>query len=340
MKKKLLIMLLVGIVALTGCGNSAGTEDTSKSESSEKSDVKFVEIQGEKVNVSKAEEIKLGETYETDSNLEFSLFKVSAKNKMECVSGNGMFYEADSGEKYFDVVLNVENKGQDVFDTDSIKCVFIDENENSTEQILVAAEDSQDYLDQYAQISALDKTKLHIGALVQESVNKGTLYFKTGNSAYFIKCDASQEISNKTSIDFEEEILVYSYASFKLIKTEYTQDVLPSDTSGYYSHYPVNDPASDVYYVVYVDVTNLSNANIVSDKILSIRAKYDGKYEYTANMVLEKKDGTGFDYGNITNIAPLETRRCLFMFEVPQKVQEMPVELNIYFNGNEYGYSN
>ena len=57
-----------------------------------------------------------------------------------------------------------------------------------------------------------------------------------------------------------------------------------------------------------------------------------------SEMVLEEKDGTGFDYSNITNINPLETRKAVFMFEVPKKVQEMNYELSIYFYGNEYFY--
>ena len=70
--------------------------------------------------------------------------------------------------------------------------------------------------------------------------------------------------------------------------------------------------------------------------MISIKAIFGGQYEYTANMAVEKKDATGFDYSNITSIDPLETRKGVFMFEVPQKVQNMDYELSIYFYGTEY----
>ncbi len=113
-------------------------------------------------------------------------------------------------------------------------------------------------------------------------------------------------------------------------------DVLPPNTSGYYTHYPIDDPANDIYFVVYCNLTNISASDIGADDMISIKVIFDGKYEYTANMCLEEKDGAGFDYANITNIAPLETRKGIFMFEVPKRVQDMSVELSIYFYGNEY----
>jgi hypothetical protein len=120
-------------------------------------------------------------------------------------------------------------------------------------------------------------------------------------------------------------------ASFKLLETKYTADVLPSNASGYYRHYPVDDPSNDIYFVVYCDLTNISTSSIGADDMISIKAIFDGKYEYNANMALEEKDGTGFDYASITSIAPLETRRGVFMFEVPKSVQDMSLELYIYF---------
>ena len=53
--------------------------------------------------------------------------------------------------------------------------------------------------------------------------------------------------------------------------------------------------------------------------MISVKAIFDGKYEYSANMALEATDGAGFDYANITNVKPLETRKAVFMFEVPKR---------------------
>lgn len=170
------------------------------------------------------------------------------------------------------------------------------------------------------------------------NIQAGKGYIQLGDDLFSVEYDVNVEVSSKISVSMDQEIKLEDVASFMLLDTNYTADVLPPNTSGFYTHYPIDDPANDIYFVVYCNLTNISASDIGADDMISMKAIFDGKYEYNANMALEEKDGTGFDYANITSIAPLETRKGVFMFEVPKSVQDMSVELSIYFYGNEYSY--
>lgn len=111
-------------------------------------------------------------------------------------------------------------------------------------------------------------------------------------------------------------------------KAELTYDVLPDDTSSFYSHYAA-DPGS-VYLHLDLDVKNLGKQNLPCDEILSATADYNNGYTYNAFAVPEDST-TGFTYSNITTIKPLETLGMHYLFECPQEVEESenPLFVNI-----------
>nr|WP_314463591.1 hypothetical protein [uncultured Clostridium sp.] len=109
-------------------------------------------------------------------------------------------------------------------------------------------------------------------------------------------------------------------------KAELSYDVLPDDTSGFYTHYAA-DPGN-VYIHLDVDVKNLGKQNLPCDEIMKTTADYNGGYTYGGQAVPE--DGnTGFTYANITSINPLQTLGVHFLFQCPQEVAESQNPLSI-----------
>ena len=102
-------------------------------------------------------------------------------------------------------------------------------------------------------------------------------------------------------------------------KIELSYDVLPDDTSGFYTHYEAD--AGNVYFHIDTDVKNVGKQNLPCTNILSATVDYNDGYTYNASPVPE--DGnTGFTYANITSIKPLETLGVRFLAKCPQELEE------------------
>ncbi|MCI8370911.1 MAG: hypothetical protein HFI75_00655 [Lachnospiraceae bacterium] len=111
-------------------------------------------------------------------------------------------------------------------------------------------------------------------------------------------------------------------------KAELTYDVLPDDTSGFYSHYEAD--AGNVYLHLDTNIKNLAKQNLSCDKLGTVTADYNGGYTYTGQAIPEDST-TGFTYANITSIKPLETLGVHFIFKCPQEVAETQNPLFITF---------
>ena len=121
----------------------------------------------------------------------------------------------------------------------------------------------------------------------------------------------------------------------KINSVELTYDVLPDDTSGFYTHYAAD--AGKVYIAVDASVTNKAKQNLDCDKIGKIIADYNSGYTYRGFVVV-KDSNTGFTYANITSIDPLETKGIKWLIECPEEVEisSNPLFLEFTINGGKY----
>ena len=126
------------------------------------------------------------------------------------------------------------------------------------------------------------------------------------------------------------------YATFRCNSVSYTDDLLPSNVDGVYTHYEIDDPNS-TYLVVQYDITNLQGSGKALDSFVGVTAVYMGKYTYTGFTVMEDEDGAGFT--SYSDIAPLTTRRLYCLIKVPKSVTENEVTLTLFFHGKEYVYT-
>jgi len=100
---------------------------------------------------------------------------------------------------------------------------------------------------------------------------------------------------------------------------ELSYDVLPDDTSGFYTHYEAD--AGNVYVHLDTDIKNLAKQNLACDDILKATANYNDGYAYSL-FALAEDTSTGFTYASITSIKPLETLGVHFLAKCPQEVEE------------------
>lgn len=119
-------------------------------------------------------------------------------------------------------------------------------------------------------------------------------------------------------------------------KIELSYDVLPKDTSGFYTHYPAD--SGKVYIHIDTDVKNLQKQNLACDDIMEVEAEYNNGFNYTSMTVPE--DGSGFTYANITSIIPLDTMGVRFLIDCPQELEESDNPLSLIFkvDNQEFKY--
>ena len=119
---------------------------------------------------------------------------------------------------------------------------------------------------------------------------------------------------------------------------EFSYDVLPDNTSDFYTHYPAD--SGKVYIHVDTDVKNLQKQAVMCDSIMNISADYNDGYTYTGQAIPEDSN-LGFNYANITSIDPLETHGVRFLIEVPEEVSTSDAALFLTFDvdGTKFNYA-
>lgn len=147
----------------------------------------------------------------------------------------------------------------------------------------------------------------------------------------------SQETATQGVTISVGETITTEYAEITINKAELSYDVLPDNTSGFYTHYEAD--SGNVYLHLDVDVKNLGKQNLGCDNILSAIANYNNGYTYSSFAAPEDSH-LGFTYANITSIKPLETLGVHYLFKCPQEVEESsnPLFITIEPNSTQDSY--
>lgn len=188
----------------------------------------------------------------------------------------------------------------------------------------------------YESIAPLSTVRFHCAISVPTSETDLALSFMIGDQNYIYEYKMSEVVSNFETLNIGDEIGSEEFATILFNGIQYTDDLLPSNTSGLYTHYQI-DGTDNTYLVICFDLTNFQSSTKDAGTFIGIKAKYMDKYEYTGRIVTEDEDGAGFG-SSYEGIDPLTTRKCYYLIEVPKLVIENEVELTISFDGKEYMY--
>ena len=126
---------------------------------------------------------------------------------------------------------------------------------------------------------------------------------------------------------------IEEFGRLEYLGYEFTKMLKPSNTSGAYSYYNC-ETEGNTYLVLNFDLINYGTAGIPAESFVSVRAMFDGKYEYTGFVSREKTDRKGFS--TFDEIAPLESATVVGVIEIPESLMETPFEISVMFNNTEY----
>ena len=152
---------------------------------------------------------------------------------------------------------------------------------------------------------------------------------KTGNS---------QNVSTK-----EDNIKTFQKGSelklddldIKIKNIKFTEDVLPDNTKGFYTHYPADK--GKVFLEIDTDVKNNNKQKILVEKIGGINVDYDNGYKYDGWLIPEDSQ-TGFSYANIKSIDPLEKLGVRWVVNLPEEVEKSnkPLKITLTIGNEQY----
>jgi len=319
--KKFLSMLLVSTIcmSLTACGNSESeSKETTKEE--------------------KATELSIGTNNSVEDYVDFTLIKVETTNEIAAPMGNGFYYEnSTDGNTYVDVILDVTNTSAEEIDSSDLLDIEAKNLEGVEHRKALYAVETNGGTDVSTNemIAPLGSARIHCAVSVPESETELQLTLKVKDQKYTYDYVLGKTISNATVLAAGETIGTEDFAKLVLKDVTYTENLLPKNTSSFYTHYEVDDP-SNIYLVANFDITNYQSSAKEIETFVGVTAKYMDKYEYTGFVIVEDLDQTGFS--SYESIAPLTTRNLYYLIEVPKSVIENEAELTIVFNGQEYIY--
>lgn len=123
-----------------------------------------------------------------------------------------------------------------------------------------------------------------------------------------------------------------------LVSVGFSYDVLPSNTSGYYRHFPAD--SGKVYINVVADVKNTMKRDITLSELYSCTGIYDDDYTYSGFTAVDDGDGSFLEFNSDVAAVPLATCKVHSLIECPVEVDESdkPVTVQFKIGSEKYEY--
>lgn len=146
------------------------------------------------------------------------------------------------------------------------------------------------------------------------------------------KLDESLKISKGTPVTIE------GAAEIKITNTKFTKKVEPSSPGSFYNYYEAKE-ADNTYLVVTAKLKNLKESAKEARDLVSVKVKYDNKYEYNSLSIVENGDGS--DFNIFSPIDPLSSKTVIFLTEVPKEIEngDKSIIAEFSINGETYMYT-
>ena len=320
-KKKSLVIVVAALLVfavLTACGNS-GKDETAKPSKN-------------------ATELVIGTMNSVEEYAEVTLFKVTTTDKVTASLGDDIHYNNDNpGEVYVDMIFDIKNISTTAIESNnfmSAKAVGVDGTEYVAGLYAIETNNST-YVSQYENLTPLTNYRFHCAFSVPETETALNITVNVNEKVYTYNYTVGNVERKATVLNTGDILTVEDFAVLTFKGIEYTDDLLPSNTSGSYRHYEV-DSKDNTYLVVKYDIENLQSSAKDADSFVGVKASYMGKYTYTGFVVVEDDDQRGFS--SYEQISPLAKRSCYCLIEVPKTVSENEVELDISFESKDYTF--
>lgn len=150
-----------------------------------------------------------------------------------------------------------------------------------------------------------------------------------------VDASKAEEVS-KNQFSLKEVNKLGETAEYTFTDTNADKRIDPSAPKDFFTYYEAKTEGN-VYLATTFEIKNIGGTAKVSDTFFDVSYEINGK-EYNAFAVVEESDGSDFNYANITNIEPLETRNVVFLAEIPEG--DINSDINLIINSDGKKLSN
>ena len=251
--KKLLSIFLALVLCLSLCACSDGISSNSKSKNDDS-----VEEKDKKENDKKTFKLEIGAENSVADYVDFTLFKISTTKEVTSSLPGYSYYENDNpGETYVDIVLDLTNTSSNEINSDDIVVASAKgkDDKKYTDVFYCVETDNMTSLNTYQEIAPLSKARLHCILSVPENETDLTLKLSFKGTKFTCRYTLGKTESNAKPIAPGDILEEADFAALTFNGIEYTDDLLPPNTSSYYTHYEVDD-TSNTYLAVKFDLTS------------------------------------------------------------------------------------
>ena len=277
-------------------------------------------------------EIKTDSTNVVENVAEYEINRVFVTTKLEALLGDSLYYEAEAGNEYIVVDVDVKNLTSQWADAETLIKASLDIGGVTYNAVNYVV--SEESIDSYSGIDALATSRMYFAVQVPRGTNAEdmTMTIICGGKTSTCKVSVSEYEAQKEYITLGKEYTDNSTMNVKFEKVFFTNRLDPSRTDGYYSYYEAENGKK--YLVTKLRVKNLKGSSLSDEDVTGIKCVYDGKYNYDGFICTEAEDGSDLDV--YTSIEPLDTRTMYYLIEVPEEVEKGSSELEIYLMGETY----
>lgn len=326
-------LALAMALSLTACGGgSTNTPDASGNPDSSTITSVDGDNQEQQPEAPSATPLELGVKHSIPDYADFTLVKIETTEKITAALGGMMSYSPQDGYTYIDVVADVTITSASAINSDDLATGIAKTAASEYDRVSAFIE-TGDSINQYEDLAPLSTYRVHFAFSVPKTETAADLTLNLNGSEFTYSYTMNEKVRTENPIVIGTPVENPDFANMTLTKVEYTEDLMPSNTAGYYTHYPVEN-TSNIYLALHFNITNLQSNAKREDTFVSATATYMDKYNYTGFVIVEDSDGGGFS--QYEDISPLSERHFVCLIEVPKTVMENPAALDINFGGTEY----
>lgn len=250
------------------------------------------------------------------------------------------YYEADAGNTYITLVMDVKNLDSKAVDADQLMDVKLQAGAAKFDSNCVVEEDGGTDLgySNITQIQPLETARLYYLFETPATVDTSNLRVTVSKGRNNQQSALDLAIfKDRVQTWYSGQAVTDDNTLHAQLEGIYFSDTLyPPHADGYYHYYEADQ--GKTYLIAKMTVKNLKGTDLEYDAIAGVSCVYDGKYTYQAATVHEAEEGADLNDYSSEAIKPLETGILYYMMEVPEEVENGPVVVKFYCLGQYYEY--
>lgn len=264
----------------------------------------------------------------------FTLLRVRQTDLIEPSMRGKYYYENPvQDQTYIEIVCDVTNIGKKDIPIDELFDV-VALNKEGTEYNSIAYTENSAYTEIIKNSVAFsnEAVRVHYVISVPDSLKEYTLAIRYDGISFETAYTAGEQIGMPEAIDPSSSIDTKNVCVY-FQSMEFAPEILPTDTSGYYSYYKAQDGNS--YFVLKYQLMNRQpDYEISVDENVYVKLKLNNGKSYECENIIEKAEQDGFSTD--VKLVGGGSGTIISMVEVPSSLQTSDYVISFNINGTEY----